>query len=97
MSEPTKCCTFCKEVLPISRFYRNPSARDGLRTDCKVCSQLNHKPRATKGLNKAYTTRELQYMAANYDRLGPSMVALRLGRSMNSVKSKRWSMQREAV
>lgn len=93
----TKCCTRCAEVLPVAMFYRNPSSGDGLRSDCKVCHQLNHKPKITKGLNKPYTTRELQFIAENYDRMGPSMVALRLGRSMNSVKSKRWSMQREAV
>jgi hypothetical protein len=43
----TKRCKQCGEELPLSKFYRERSMRDGHRNICKVCHAINHgyKPR----------------------------------------------------
>lgn len=92
-----KVCTKCAECLPLDRFYRNPAASDGLRTDCKTCHDISHKPKQTKGLRTPFTTGELKFIALHYDRLGPTSCALHLRRSADSVKSKRWAMNKESA
>jgi len=92
MSQETKCCKHCGEVLPLSDFYRNSTGIMGRRPECKACFTANRKPKPNKGIKRGYTTREVSFIAANYDRLGPARCALELGRSYDSVKWKRWSI-----
>jgi hypothetical protein len=49
---PIKRCTTCKQNKPLDAFYRNRSTRDGLHTQCKICSTppetlSNHRDRAS--------------------------------------------------
>ena len=39
MLEEKSCCT-CKEIKPITEFYKNRSNKDGLRPDCKKCANI---------------------------------------------------------
>lgn len=34
----TKICTKCLNAQPLTEFFREKKARDGLRSDCKICS-----------------------------------------------------------
>ena len=35
--EPTKRCRDCKDLLPLSAFYRNQMSKDGRQSYCKIC------------------------------------------------------------
>lgn len=37
-----KPCKKCGETKPLSEFYKEARARDGLRNDCKLCSRARH-------------------------------------------------------
>jgi len=44
-----KICTLCKQWRPVSEFYKNKAAPDGLQYHCKECSSALHKAyRATE-------------------------------------------------
>lgn len=34
----TKRCTVCKQIKPVSEFYKNRTRKDNHRRDCKVCN-----------------------------------------------------------
>jgi hypothetical protein len=39
MSEETKMCKQCKEIKPLSEFYRDNGKKDGFRNKCKICNK----------------------------------------------------------
>ena len=41
--EPSKCCTKCGELKPLSGFSKHSRAKDGVRSNCKVCSAAQNK------------------------------------------------------
>ena len=62
----TKICSKCGRELPISEFYKNKQAKDGLQCHCRSCQKETNrvnqekfkKVLSGKGLS-AYTPREL--------------------------------------
>lgn len=44
----TKKCYMCGKILPVSEFYKNHSAKDGLQTLCKECSKKSAKARQVR-------------------------------------------------
>lgn len=38
-SVPSKACSKCGQVKPLSRYYRDSRAKDGHKAACKVCSK----------------------------------------------------------
>lgn len=34
-----KCCSKCKQTLPLSMFYKKKESLDGLRYECKLCKR----------------------------------------------------------
>lgn len=38
-----KICTSCKESLPISKFYKQKKGKFGVKSKCKLCSDIFHK------------------------------------------------------
>lgn len=64
MTEPTKRCSHCGEVKPVSEFYRNSSSKDGYRFDCKACSDARYAEYGRK--HRAEITRKKrERLAAN--------------------------------
>ena len=37
----TKPCSKCKQVKPLSGFYKNRAKKDNLQTECKICCNIN--------------------------------------------------------
>jgi hypothetical protein len=44
-SIPTKRCTVCKEMKPLSEFYTDSRRADGCRSDCKDCTNASGRKR----------------------------------------------------
>jgi hypothetical protein len=40
-----KACTACKILLPLTQFYKTPSTKEGLTTQCRKCLLMNDKIR----------------------------------------------------
>lgn len=62
----TKQCVHCGKVLPVSEFYKNKTARDGLTSWCKNCFAERRREVArnarlyeTRGGLESYTPRQL--------------------------------------
>lgn len=62
----TKQCVHCGKVLPVSEFYGNKTARDGLASWCKDCMSERRRELArnarlyeTRGGLESYTPRQL--------------------------------------
>jgi Recombination endonuclease VII len=51
MAEPSKCCSQCGMLKPLSEFHRMATGRDGHRAECAACSceraRCSYKPRDT--------------------------------------------------
>lgn len=48
-----KICSHCKQIKPLSEFYKNKSAKDGYQTYCKICciaetGQYSQSPKGKK-------------------------------------------------
>lgn len=71
-----KRCTKCLEDKPRSEFYKNNSAKDGLRPQCKSCTQSHNKRYylENKGEMNEYSKR---YYLKNKDRIGEDELAAR--------------------
>jgi hypothetical protein len=41
MTEQTKICKSCKQVLPVSQFHTNWASKDGYVGRCKACNKAN--------------------------------------------------------
>ena len=48
--EPTKRCSKCGEVKPMSEFYKDTRATDGRQSACKHCTYLDNAARARRAL-----------------------------------------------
>jgi len=48
-----KCCT-CKQVKPVSEFYKKPDRKDGFRTSCKNCEKAYRQTPQRKVAVKRY-------------------------------------------
>jgi len=59
-----KQCTTCKERKPRTEFYRRPSARDGLYSQCKLChgnaNRQRNKPKPSTAKPKPKPKRQLR-------------------------------------
>ena len=44
----TKQCTKCKEVKPVSEFYKDKAKKDGLRPQCKECKKKHYQENKDK-------------------------------------------------
>ena len=42
----SKLCSLCRESVQLCDFYKHPSTRDGLQSQCKACMLKNHKLRS---------------------------------------------------
>jgi len=50
----TKRCPKCKQILPVSEFYKNRSRYDGLRSYCKNCEKQYNQTEKCKQSQKRY-------------------------------------------
>lgn len=64
----TKQCSNCKEVKPVTEFYKDKKSKYGLRCSCKSCDRLQKK-QYRKANKKKLTERNKQYYEANKERL----------------------------
>jgi len=60
-STPTKTCTKCGRELPISRFGRHRSTRDGFDSQCKDCKAAYHRAWAAKNAERVKEYRKRHY------------------------------------
>ena len=52
----TKLCTRCEQEKSISEFYKNKRAKDGLRTECKICGNIQAKKWAKENKKQHYAS-----------------------------------------
>ena len=50
----TKTCTQCHQAKPLTEFFRNKGAPEGLRSNCKSCEMAKRKAYRQKPYYKAY-------------------------------------------
>lgn len=50
----TKKCSKCKEIKPLSEFYKNRSKKDGYHFDCKICQKHYRQTDKGKKVQKRY-------------------------------------------
>lgn len=62
---PSKTCSKCKESLPISKFWKDPSKKDGLSSQCAACkyaskraSPVERKTRAIRAKQEAVAKKD---------------------------------------
>lgn len=64
----TKACTKCKEVKPVSEFYKRKDAKDGLNSQCKKC--VCERSRRYQEANKERVAeRRRRYYEANKEKI----------------------------
>ena len=63
-----KACTKCREVKPLSAFYRNASHEDGLTSACKLCEIERHREYREANRDRL-AEQKREYREANRDRL----------------------------
>ena len=66
MSEQTKACAACKQEISFSRFQKDNTHPDGLRSSCRSCSSLRKKKQYYTD-HDASKKRQRDYRVANRD------------------------------
>ena len=56
----TKCCSKCKQVKPISEFYKNKAKKDGYQCSCKICKEVVNRKYARTEKGKQSQKRHFQ-------------------------------------
>lgn len=65
----TKKCPKCQEILCVSFFQKNKSAKDGLQYHCKACrKEIDSRPEHRAQHRKRYHTQKDQYRDDTYKR-----------------------------
>ena len=59
----TKRCTKCKQIKPISEFYKDAAHKDGFRNYCKTCNRRYNQTEKGKARKRCYEQTE-KYRAA---------------------------------
>ena len=57
----TKTCTKCRVEKPVSEFYKNTKAKDGLLQQCKTCTKQTQKVYASKNREKILARHKADY------------------------------------
>jgi len=50
----TKRCTRCKQIKPLSEFYKDKSYKDGCQASCKTCRKIQGRKQGQTPKRKAY-------------------------------------------
>lgn len=64
----TKRCSTCKETKPVSEFYKNRRAKDGLASNCKMCGDESTR-RYRKNNREKVSERKRRYYEANKEKI----------------------------
>ena len=57
MSRNIHACRTCKQIKPVTDFFRDTYAKDGVRTQCKVCQAQAGKSRTKGKVRQCYAVK----------------------------------------
>lgn len=85
-----KCCARCRQVLPLSRFGKDPHQQDGFNSRCKSCRRAEAKRWRVEHPDKAACKSAREVCIRHYGRaaLTPEMIAAKVAELAGELAAK---------
>ena len=100
-----KFCGKCKSEKPKIEFYKDASSHDGLQAWCKTCckkisaentARLDSKSRPlAQKRGEVWSSEDDQFVIMNYGAMPANQMAIELGRTYTSVKSRAYKLRQD--